>query len=142
DTTAPTVSITRQPAAFSNSTSAMFAFTGSDNLTAAAQLVFKVSLDAGAFATATSPVSYTNLAAGSHTFQVEPIDQAGNVSTIASYTWTVDTTAPTSMIAALPASENTASFTVAWSGSDGTGSGIATYSVFVSDNSGTFQSFV
>ena len=35
------------------------------------------------------------MAAGKHTFQVESEDQAGNIGVPASYTWTVDTTAPT-----------------------------------------------
>jgi hypothetical protein len=48
-----------------------------------------------------------------------------------------DTTPPTSSVAALPPS-SPATFTVSWSGSDGTGSGIATYDVFVSDNGSPF----
>jgi RHS repeat-associated protein len=55
---------------------------------------------------------------------------------------TIDMAAPTSTVTALPATENSASFTVSWSGSDTiggvVGSGIATYDVFVSDNGGAF----
>ncbi len=142
DTTAPTVSITQQPASLTRSTSATFAFSGSDNVTAAAQLVFKVSLDGGTFAQAVSPVSYSGLTDGSHTFKVEALDQASNVSTVASTTWNIDTAAPTSTIAALARSENATPFSVSWSGSDGSGSGIAGYSIFVSDNGGAFQAFV
>jgi len=54
---------------------------------------------------------------------------------------TIDTTVPTSAVAALPATTTTPSFTVSWSGSDGKGSGIATYNVFVSTNGGPFQPF-
>jgi RHS repeat-associated protein len=53
---------------------------------------------------------------------------------------TIDTTVPTSSVAALPATETSPSFNVSWSGSDGTGasagSGIAGYNVYVSDNGG------
>lgn len=52
-------------------------------------------LDAAAFAACDSPVDYTALAAGSHTFQVRASDSAGNVSTTTSYTWTVNLTVPT-----------------------------------------------
>ena len=49
---------------------------------------------------------------------------------------------PSSSVAALPATETSANFTVNWSGSDTGGPGIATYSVFVSDNGGAFTPFL
>ncbi|MGD0044074.1 MAG: hypothetical protein ABSE84_27325, partial [Isosphaeraceae bacterium] len=54
---------------------------------------------------------------------------------------TIDTTAPTSTVTALPATTTTPSFTVSWSGSDGAGSGIADYNVYVSDDGGPFTLF-
>jgi RHS repeat-associated protein len=54
---------------------------------------------------------------------------------------TIDTTVPTSSVGALPATTTSPSFTVSWSGSDGAGSGIASFDVFVSDNGGPFQPF-
>ncbi|HET6879682.1 MAG TPA: choice-of-anchor Q domain-containing protein, partial [Pirellulales bacterium] len=48
---------------------------------------------------------------------------------------------PTSTVAALPATEASTSFTVSWSGSDAGGPGIASYSVYVSDNGGPFTAF-
>jgi RHS repeat-associated protein/uncharacterized repeat protein (TIGR01451 family) len=51
---------------------------------------------------------------------------------------TIDTTVPTSSVAALPATVTTPNFTVKWSGSDGNGSGIAGYNVYVSDNGGAY----
>lgn len=58
---------------------------------------------------------------------------------IATPTWvnTIDRTAPASHVLALPASESATSFPVSWTGFD-TGSGIATYTVSVSDNGGPF----
>ncbi len=49
---------------------------------------------------------------------------------------------PTSSVAALAATTTKTSFTVSWSGSDGTGPGIASYSVYVADNGGAYKSFV
>ena len=40
-------------------------------------------------------MSYNDLSDGSHTFSVKATDEAGNTSSPASQTWTVDTTAPT-----------------------------------------------
>ena len=55
---------------------------------------------------------------------------------------TIDNTRPTSSVNPLPATETTTSFTVSWSGSDGDGSGIAYYNVYVSDNGGTYNNFM
>ena len=55
---------------------------------------------------------------------------------------TFETTPPTSSVTALPATTTSTSFTVSWSGSDGKGSGIADYNVFVSDDGGPFQPFL
>ncbi|MGO9921995.1 MAG: carboxypeptidase regulatory-like domain-containing protein [Isosphaeraceae bacterium] len=54
---------------------------------------------------------------------------------------TIDETVPTSAVKPLPATTSSPSFTVSWSGSDGAGSGIASYNVFVSTNAGPFQPF-
>jgi hypothetical protein len=50
-------------------------------------------------------------------------------------------TVPTSSVQPLPATTTSASFTVSWSGSNGAGSGIATYNVFVSNDGGPFVPF-
>src|SRR5439155_15308185 len=89
DTTAPAApSITANPSDPSNSTAPSFSFTGEAGAT------FQCALDGGAFAACTSPKSYAGLAEGSHTFQVRQTDTAGNTGPAASYTWTIDTTAP------------------------------------------------
>ncbi|HQU45489.1 MAG TPA: RHS repeat-associated core domain-containing protein, partial [Pirellulales bacterium] len=54
---------------------------------------------------------------------------------------TIDAGPPTSSVNPLPASENSTSFTVSWSGSDAAGPGIAGYNVDVSDNGGPFTAF-
>ncbi len=95
DTTPPDTTITANPTNPSNSSSASFSFSGSDNVTPAASLSFECKLDAGVFAACTSPQNYSGLADGSHTFQVRTTDQANNTdSTPASFTWTIDTVRP------------------------------------------------
>jgi hypothetical protein len=77
----------------------------------------------------------------SYAFYSVASDNVGNVQPLpaaAQATTTVDAVPPTSTVAALPPFSR-ASFTVSWSGSDNAGgSGLASYSVFVSDNGGGF----
>jgi hypothetical protein len=90
DLTAPETAITSQPASLSGSASATFAFGSAD-----ASASFEASLDGAAYAPATSPVTFTGLGEGAHTFAARAIDAAGNVdATPAAYTWTVDTVVP------------------------------------------------
>jgi len=98
----------------SASTTATFPFSGSDD-TGSGVAGYEASLDGAAYAAATSPVNLTGLSDGSHTFAVRAIDAAGNVdATPASYTWTVDTTAPST-----PAIESSTSTGVSGTGEPG-----------------------
>ena len=91
DRTAPETALVSTPATLSDSRTATFTFSSAD-----VSVSFAASLDGAAYAAATSPLTLTGLADGSHTFSVRAIDAAGNVdATPASFTWTVDTTAPT-----------------------------------------------
>ncbi|MDQ4123030.1 MAG: FG-GAP-like repeat-containing protein, partial [Acidobacteriota bacterium] len=94
DTTPPDTSITPPvPTNPSNSTSATFQFTGTDNVGVTG---FECSLDNASFTACSTGINYTGLSDGSHTFQVRAKDAAGNVdASQASYTWTIDATAPT-----------------------------------------------
>ncbi|MGA2284873.1 MAG: hypothetical protein ABSG55_01210 [Dehalococcoidia bacterium] len=89
----PTPSISSKPANPTNQTSASFTYTDSQSITR-----FECKLDAGAFAacgtTRPSTKTYSGLAAGSHTFQVRAVS-GSSTSSAASYTWTIDLTAPT-----------------------------------------------
>jgi hypothetical protein len=97
DNIAPGTAIVGKPASVSNSASATFTFTATE-----AGSTFEVSLDSAAFAAAATPLSLTGLADGTHTFQVRAKDAAGNLdATPASYTWTIDASAP---VLSLPAS--------------------------------------
>jgi hypothetical protein len=92
DTTAPTATITAHPTDPTTSTSASFSFSGNDPTSGGVSSGvdhFLCKLDAGAFSICTSPDSLTGLATGSHTFQVEAVDVAGNTGTLVSFTWNV-----------------------------------------------------
>src|SRR5439155_6611879 len=86
----PAPTIDTRPADLVNATSAPFTF--SDSETGA---TFLCSLDEAAFVACTSPRTYSSLGDGTHTFNVEAKDAAGNESLPTSDSWTVDTKAPT-----------------------------------------------
>jgi PKD repeat protein len=81
----PETTITSGPSGTTNSTSATFEFTASEPAS------FECSLDAQPSSACSSPVSYSSLSAGSHTFRVRAIDLAGNADpTPAERTWIVN----------------------------------------------------
>ena len=92
DSTPPDTSVgATQPPTFTNSTSATFGFAATE-----VGSTFKCSLDGAAFTPCSSPVAYSSLTEGTHTFSVEATDQAGNTDpSPAVYSWTVDMTPPT-----------------------------------------------
>jgi Putative esterase len=100
DTTAPNTSITGGPGPASNSSSATFTFSANQ-----ANSTFQCSLDGASPSSCASPVTYSNLAEGSHNFQVRATDPAGNADpTPASFGWTVDTAVPDTAIGSTPPS--------------------------------------
>jgi hypothetical protein len=101
DTVVPDTTIASGPSGAVASTSATFTFTATETAT------FQCSLDGAAFAACTSPVGYSGLAQGSHTFQVQATDGVGNQdATPASRTWSVDTTVPDTTITSAPANNS------------------------------------
>jgi arylsulfatase A-like enzyme len=86
DTTPPGVAIDSAPTDPSESPDASFAFSSDD-----AAATFECSLDGATFSPCTSPIAYTGLADGSHFFSVQATDAAGNVSSPATWFWTIQT---------------------------------------------------
>jgi hypothetical protein len=127
DATAPDTSITSSPASQTNTASATFVFTGTDIGTGVAG--FECKIDAGAWASCSSPKSYTGLSEGTHTFEVRALDAVSNIdSTPASFTWLVDTTAPDAIITIAPAALiSSTSASVTFTATDGAGSGVASF---------------
>ncbi|MBM4262276.1 MAG: M6 family metalloprotease domain-containing protein [Deltaproteobacteria bacterium] len=111
----PDTLISGSPQALTSATNADFTFTSSK-----ANSTFACKLDGGAFASCTSPKSYSGLVAGSHTFSVQATDQGGSTDpTPAIFTWTIDNIAPDTSITNGPAQSITQnSTTFNWTGSD------------------------
>jgi hypothetical protein len=110
----PAPTITAGPANPTNQTSASFTYTDSQAVTK-----FQCSLDGGAFVdcgtTRPSSKSYSNLAAGSHSFQARAFVQQGNLTSAAtSYSWVVDRTAPTVLSINRAGANPTNAASVAW----------------------------
>jgi len=85
----PAPSISSGPSGTTNQASASLVFSDGES-----GVTFLCKLDAGAYSACTSPKSYSGLADGTHAFAVEAFDAAGNTSSSASRTWTVDATPP------------------------------------------------
>jgi hypothetical protein len=102
DVTPPETTITQKPPNPTSKRDATFAFTGTDNLSPAADIEFQCRLDPQNAAPGTDPLDlwldclspqvFTGLAPGKHTFEVQALDAEENVDpTPATYTWTVGT---------------------------------------------------
>ena len=128
DTTAPETTITLKPASLTNSASVKFEFSGNDGA-GSGLAFFECRRDGGTWAACPSPREYTGLSEGAHSFEVKAIDQAGNVdSTPATFSWTVDTTAPETTINTKPAAlTNITNASFGFNGSDPAGSGVASF---------------
>ena len=83
DTAAPVVTIASKPASINVATASAFVLSSNE-----VGSLFQCKLDSGAYAACTSPVTYSSLINGSHTFSVKATDAAGNVSGVQSWTWT------------------------------------------------------
>nr|MDQ3822747.1 Ig-like domain repeat protein [Actinomycetota bacterium] len=90
DTAGPETTIDSGPADPSGSASAAFAFDSDEPGS-----TFECRLEEGAWASCSSPETYSGLADGNHVFDVRAIDPAGNADgTPARRTWLIDTTPP------------------------------------------------
>ena len=101
DTTPPITSFSAGPPSSTNSTLATFSFSSKPGATYTCQL------DGGPALPCSSPYSIGGLTDGPHALLVEATDAAGNVEpTPATYSWSVDTAAPTTFIAQGPTGQH------------------------------------
>ncbi len=131
DSSAPNAQIDGHPADPASSNVATFVFSGSDG-SGSGVASFQCRIDSGQaadWAACSSPESYGSLGEGAHSFEVRAIDRAGNVDqSPASFPWTIDTAAPQTQIDAHPAALTTStSAQFEFSGSDGSGTGVAIF---------------
>ncbi len=112
DATAPDTSIVSKPPNPTGSRTATFSFASDEG-----NATFECSLDGATATTCSSPVEYTALAEGAHTFSVRATDRAGNAdATPATWTWDIDLTPPETTIPTGPAdptSDPSPTFTLA-----------------------------
>lgn len=90
DSVAPTVSVTSAVDVTKTTTLK----TNTLTISVSEQSTLQCQLDAGSWAACTSPVSYSALADGAHTFSAKATDAAGNTGAATSVTWTIDSTPP------------------------------------------------
>ncbi len=128
DTTAPETGLSGGPTDPMDNSNVTFTLFGYDD-PGSGIASFECVLDGVVFSACTSPVNYTGLAEGSHTFQVQAIDNAGWTDpTPASYTWLVDTVDPTTTITGNPTNPSAStSATFTFTGADPGGSGVASF---------------
>ncbi|HEY1365785.1 MAG TPA: sigma-70 family RNA polymerase sigma factor [Gaiellaceae bacterium] len=96
DTTAPNVTISAAPPESTTATSASFSFSANED-----GATFACALDGGSFAPCTSPVSYTGLGLGAHTFSARAADRAGNTSSAAVREWKIVAPLPDLLVGSL-----------------------------------------
>jgi dipeptidyl aminopeptidase/acylaminoacyl peptidase len=114
DTTPPETNITAGPTGPTNNPSPSFAFTGTDDRTATAQLQYAYRLDNGPWSTYAADTTATlTVGDGAHTISVTARDEAGNEDpTPAQRTFTVDTVAPTGTVTIQGGAHRTRTLTV------------------------------
>jgi hypothetical protein len=83
DSVAPTVTLTSNPTSPNLVQSSTFTFNSSETGS-----TYQCKLDTASYSSCTSPVSYSSISNGSHTFSVKATDTAGNIGAVTSYTWT------------------------------------------------------
>ncbi|MGH2905162.1 MAG: adventurous gliding motility protein AgmC [Solirubrobacterales bacterium] len=105
DTTPPVTTLDETPDANDPSSDATFKFSSNESPS-----TFECRVDGGSWTLCTSPLTITGLADGPHTFDVRAIDEAGNPDPApASFSWTIDTSAPAAPAITSPADPTTTS---------------------------------
>lgn len=119
DATAPDTGIGDVPPSLTSSTGNVFSLSGSDAGTGVDG--FQCAIDGSGFGSCDSPWSLIGLSDGPHTVQARAVDAVGNVDpTPASYTWTIDSTAPDTFIyVGPPGPSSDPNPTFLFTGSDG-----------------------
>ncbi len=92
DRSEPVVTLTSVPDSRSDNNQARFAFDVTDQISGIDKIECR--LDGESFKPCESPVDYSDLSEGTHSFSVRATDKAGNPSLVQSHEWLVDTKGP------------------------------------------------
>jgi hypothetical protein len=150
DTTPPSSSVNALPAYSLPSFPVRWSGSDATPGSGVASYTIYVSVDGGPYTawltrTTSTSSSYPGQDGHSYGFYSVATDRAGNIQptpTSAQATTLVDTTPPSSSVNTLSVA-SPSNFTVSWSGSDGVhGSGIASYTIYVSDDGGPFTAWL
>lgn len=101
DTVQPVLNVSQFPAVITSSSSATFVFSAVDTLSGVKS--YECSRDAAAFLPCTSPVNLAGLTEKAYNYRIRAVDNAGNLSAVYSYNWTVSTAAAMINITSRPA---------------------------------------
>ncbi|MBK9322950.1 MAG: hypothetical protein IPM97_08405 [Bdellovibrionaceae bacterium] len=101
DGTKPVVAVSQTPAAISGATSTSFTFVATDGLSGVTGT--ECAIDGGVYSACTSPMNVSALSQGTHAIKIRALDRAMNMSDEYSFTWKVDTTAPSLNLLTTPA---------------------------------------
>ncbi|MGZ3656150.1 MAG: Ig-like domain-containing protein [Bdellovibrionota bacterium] len=105
DTAVPVLSLSSSVGALTNSTQIQFTFSANEAVT------FTCTLDGVANQGCTSPVSYSGLTAGTHTFTLGGANLAGTNAAPASFQWTINTTPPAVTVQGTPSASDPSTWT-------------------------------
>lgn len=119
----PDTIIDSAPPAAANSASAAFSFRASQP-----NGTFACTLDGAASVPCTSPTTYSNLSDGGHTFTVQSTAGGATDPTPATYSWTIDTQAPTQPTGVAATAPSSALVNLIWNPSTDS-NGVAAYDI-------------
>lgn len=118
DTTPPTITLDSAPPSRTNQTTVEFAVDGNEE-----NLLYECQVNGGPWIGCSDAPTLPDLEAGEYTASIRAIDEAGHRSNVLTHSWTVDTTAPSTTIASVPAEqspEESATFTFSSDDGDAT----------------------
>src|SRR3954453_4333060 len=119
DATPPDTVLSGGPSGTTSSSAATFHLSSTQDSAS-----FECRLDGGSWQACSSPVAYSGLAEGAHSFSVRSTDAAGNADpTPATRSWTIDATVPAVTLSTPADASSTNDATPAFAGSAGTAAG-------------------
>lgn len=122
DTKKPTIAFVETPKKLGNSDTAKIGLQAYDMGSGIKEMQCR--LNSAAFAKCNASTTFTNLSSGTHSVEARSIDNAGNISNVISYSWTIDKSAPVVTITSGPqTSTNSQVAELQFTATDG-GSGI------------------